>query len=484
MGKMIQIAIRLAVVGGLLLGAGSAGAGSPSQGLTLLTLQRDGRPSEGLTQMVAHRLEQLGEEPAQKPLLSSEQSCESASCLGSVAQRLRAQRLLGGSVVTNATRRYFVKLFLYESTGRGSPLVQDSTCGDCSEKQLGALLASLAAKLLEQRGSLTPPSPPSPIGPLRAPVPGTSVGPSREATDLALRQGEALGKSLDALRSQQERTSESLDRLRESVDKSRQLAESSRAAAESTRATTERLQKLAEQATTAADRTRSQSETMAATVTRSTASQDAAREQIDRLYPTIDKVRAAAESALKESQESKKESQESKESAKQTGVLVEKTLAQVEQLQALSGDLKAALGNVEPLRAAAEQTQVTARDNATESQRLLALAQVERKAADEALLRAEQTLQAVKTRQARVGLSRGRKAAAGVLGVLGVAVLGGAVGLTVRAYGGGCTSEEVLNASCVLPLIGYASAGYTVGSLLLGGSLLTALIPSSESGAP
>ena len=109
-------------------------------------------------------------------------------------------------------------------------------------------------------------------------------------------------------------------------------------------------------------------------------------------------TRAAAESALKESQEAKKESQESKESAKQTGVLVEKTLAQVEQLQALSGDLKAALGNVEPLRAAAEQTQVTARDNATESQRLLALAQVERKAADEALLRAEQTLQAVKTR--------------------------------------------------------------------------------------
>jgi hypothetical protein len=167
MGKMNQIAIRLAVVGGLLLGAGSAGAGSPSPGLTLLTLQRDGRPSEGLTQMVAHRLEQLGEEPAQRPLLSSEQSCESASCLGSVAQRLRAQRLLGGSVVTNATRRYFVKLFLYESAGRGSPLVQDSTCGDCSEKQLGALLASLAAKLLEQRGSLTPPSP---TGPLRAPL--------------------------------------------------------------------------------------------------------------------------------------------------------------------------------------------------------------------------------------------------------------------------------------------------------------------------
>jgi hypothetical protein len=471
--------IGLAVVGGLLLWAGSAGAGSPSPGLTLLTLQRDGRPSEGLTQMVAHRLEQLGEEPAQRPLLSSEQSCESASCLGSVAQRLRAQRLLGGSVVTNATRRYFVKLFLYESAGRGSPLVQDSTCGDCSEKQLGALLASLAAKLLEQRGSLTPPSP---TGPLRAPLPGTSVGPSKEATDLALRQGEALGKSLDALRSQQERTSESLDRLRESVDKSRQLAESSRAAAESTRATTERLQKLAEQATTAADRTRSQSETMAATVTRSTASQDAAREQIDRLYPTIDKVRAAAESALKESQEAKKESQESKESAKQTGVLVEKTLAQVEQLQALSGDLKAALGNVEPLRAAAEQTQVTARDNATESQRLLALAQVERKAADEALVRAEQALQAVKVRQARTGLSRGRKAAVGVLGALGVVVLGGAVTLTVRAYDGACPFESKERPDCLLT--GYVSAGYTVGALLLGGSLLTVLIPSSESGAP
>jgi hypothetical protein len=334
--------IGLAVVGGLLLGAGSAGAGSPSPGLTLLTLQRDGRPSEGLTQMVAHRLEQLGEEPAQRPLLSSEQSCESASCLGSVAQRLRAQRLLGGSVVTNATRRYFVKLFLYESAGRGSPLVQDSTCGDCSEKQLGALLASLAAKLLEQRGSLTPPSP---TGPLRAPLPGTSVGPSKEATDLALRQGEANGKSLDALRSQQERTSESLDRLRESVDKSRQLAESSRQRRRSQPARQRSgSRELAEQATTAADRTRSQSETMAATVTRSTASQDAAREQIDRLYPTIDKVRAAAESALKESQEAKKESQESKESAKQTGVLVEKTLAQVEQLQALSGDLKAGAG--------------------------------------------------------------------------------------------------------------------------------------------
>lgn len=541
--------IGLAVVGGLLLWAGSAGAGSPSPGLTLLTLQRDGRPSEGLTQMVAHRLEQLGEEPAQRPLLSSEQSCESASCLGSVAQRLRAQRLLGGSVVTNATRRYFVKLFLYESAGRGSPLVQDSTCGDCSEKQLGALLASLAAKLLEQRGSLTPPSP---TGPLRAPTPlvGNSQEPSldrraselpdllkvqmsataktKEAADAALRQGESNGKALDMLRSQQERTKESLDRLREasektsaqidklreitdkskdssdrgreqiehsrenldrlreSVDKTRALAESGRLAAESAKALTERLQKGTEQAAMAADRARSQSETTAATVSRATASLDAAREQVDKLHPTIDKVRAAAESALKESQEAKKESQESKESAKQTGLLVEKTLAQVEQLQALSGDLKAALGNVEPLRAAAEQTLLTVRSNVTESQRLLSVAQVERKAADEARVRAEQALQAVKVRQARTGLSRGRKAAVGVLGALGVVVLGGAVTATALdgAYYGGCSYDGRMQTACALHLTGYATAGYTVGAILVGGALLTALIPAQESGAP
>jgi hypothetical protein len=125
---------------------------------------------------------------------------------------------------------------------------------------------------------------------------------------------------------------------------------------------------------------------------------------------------------------------------------------------------------------------VTARDNATESQRLLALAQVERKAADEALVRAEQALQAVKVRQARTGLSRGRKAAVGVLGALGVVVLGGAVTLTVRAYDGACPFESKERPDCLLT--GYVSAGYTVGALLLGGSLLTVLIPSSESGAP
>lgn len=504
--------------------------------LMLLPMLRNGQANESFTQSAAMRLQQLGEEPRPGRLAPGELRCETSSCLAPIAQKIGAQRLMGGSVKGNGGRRYAVRMFLFEAAAKQPFITQDSTCNDCSEKQVEALVASLAAKLIELRSAAVP------VGPLRMPPPtppatatAESVGnrnpadwaeqlkaqtaltsKTREVAESALRAAESGTKSVELLRGQQDRTKEGVDRLkeatekanasldklreladktrelternrqeiersrevlvqlREGVDKARAISEAGRAAAESTRAVSERIQKGTEQNSAAMERVRAQDENLAAMVQRSTVSVDAAREQVDKLYPLLEKAKTASESA-------QRESVESKDAAKQSSDLAVRTNQLVEQLNALSGDLKAALTNVEPLRAAAEQTQQTARANATESDNLLKVAKADRVAAQESLQQSEQLLLSIKSRDASRGLSRGRKIAAGILGSLGGLVLGGAVALSAldgvvlnESY---CSSEPLAYGCRVHPRMGVLMGSYALGLLLIGGSLTTIASP-------
>ncbi|MFO0576902.1 MAG: hypothetical protein U1A78_23105 [Polyangia bacterium] len=514
--------------------------------LTMLPLLRDGRPSEALTQGTVERLQRLGEEPepARGALSPAEQSCETSSCLGALAQRLRAARIVGGSVSASGQRRYMAKLFLYDR-GSGRIHSEDGACEDCSERQLGALVSSLAAKLIEMAPSgvrpvVLPPSPPRPVEP--APVPaapserrlgelaealraqGPALGKAREAAETAARTTEASSRTLegvrvnldrmrdsqDRLRDSQDKLRDSQDKLREATDKTRDLVDKTRASTEKLRTEVERSRDSSDKARESSEKARESAERTRELAERGRASAERARElgqstqtTVERLRETVDKARESVESgrgvteatrlqveklavvterAATTAEAARAESVQARESAAQTGLIAGKALQSVEQLNGLSGDLRSALSNVEPLRAAAEQTRQTAGANATTSTELLKLAEAQRTAAGDTLLRAEQTLRLVKEQDARRGLSRGRKVAAGILGGLTALALGGAVTMSALdgAYYGDCRYAGATRPGCVLNLSpGYASIGYALSALLGASTVAVLAVPAS-----
>jgi len=314
-------------------------------------------------------------------------------------------------------------------------MTQDSACEDCSERQLGALVASLAARLIEGVPNVAVrPAEPVPAGAGERRIgeladlikaQGAAVNRTREVAESAARVSEASSKALDAVRANLEKTRESQDKLRDTADKTR-------TAAEATRTQSEKLALVAERAATSANA-------------------------------------AAMESAL------------AKEAGTQASLLAGKTLQSIEHLNGISGDLRSVLTSVEPLRTAAEQTQQAATRNATTSAELLKLAEAQRAAASNTLLTAEQALRVLKERDARRSLSRRRKITAGILGGLAAATLATAVTLSALdgAYVGPCQYGSMTVPSCALNFSpGYVSIGYTLSALLAAATVAVLAVPS------
>lgn len=490
--------------------------------VTVLPLLRDGRPSEVLTQGAADRLLRLGEDPelARGSLSAAEQVCGTTSCLGPLAQRLHAGRIIGGAVLAGGQRRYTAKVFLYDS-GSGRILNEEKACDDCGERQLSTLVASLAAKLVENG----PPSArvPEPVlasvverrqGETAEAPKGQSVAVAkvREAAESAARAGEANGKVLDSVRTTVERTRESQERLRETADKTRESADKVRAATDKMRAEVEHSRDSSDKAKESADRARESVERARDLAERARASAERAQEltqatqvAVERLRQAVDKTResvengrSAADSARVQTEKlslvvtrsgtaaeaARAEAVLAREASMQANTTAGKTLASVEQLNSLSTDLRNALTSVEPLRVAAEQTQQTAQVNQAKSEELLKLAESQRAAAGETLLRAEQTLKILKDQQAHRGLSRRRKIAAGILGGLTVLSLGAAITLTLLD---GMSFDPCFYGDRTMPCTPdlsprYNSIGFSV-SALLGISMVAVLtVPSSSGG--
>lgn len=509
--------------------------------VTVLPLLRDGKPSEMLTQGAADRLLRLGEEPepAHGSLSAAEQGCGTTSCLAPLAQRLHATRLVGGAVVASGQRRYTAKVFLYDS-GTGRILNEERACDDCGERQLSTLVASLAARLVESgpapgaraaSGGAPPPRAPEPVpaapaerrqGELTEAVKGQSatLAKVREAAEAAARSSDANGKLLDNVRITVDRTREgqdklrdSQDRLREVTDKTRETTDKVRAATDKLRAEVERSRDSSDKAKESAERTRESAERARDLADRARASADRAREvaqsaqaAVERLNQSMDKTResvdsgrSAAESARLQTEKlalvatraaaaaesARAESVLAREAGMQASSVAGKTLVSVDQLNAISTDLRSALTNVEPLRAATEQTQQAAQVNTAKSAELLKLAESQRAAADDTLLRAEQTLRVLKEEHARRGLSRRRKVAAGVLGGLTALMLGASItmsgldGLRLEScpFANGTISPCALNLSP-----GYVSIGYTLSALLGAATVAVLAVPSSSGG--
>lgn len=433
--------------------------------LTLMPLTRDGKPNESLTQGAAERLLRMGEEPEPpRGMLSpAEQSCANTSCLGTLAQRLHAARVLGGNVTASAQRRFSVQLFLYDSGARRLTN-QDGACEDCSERQLGAMVNSLAAKLVAMantpgRPALRPPSPSHES----VPVSSSSLSSDRapgEVVDLIKSQG----ATLNAVRASSDKLRENQDKIRDTADKTRLLTEKLRDSLErSAKDSGDKVKESADRTQAGLERLRDSVEKMA----------DSTRTQTTKLAAVVEKAAVAAESA-------RQDSMQSREAATQASLIAGKTLQSIEQLNGITTDLRTALTTVEPLRTAAEQTQQTAQVNAQKSEALLQQVEKQRVASLEILSRAEQTLRLMKEQDARRGLSRKRKIGAGILGGLAVAFLGAAVTLSALdgTSVGSCTISGAGVQSCVTNFSpGYTSIGYTLSALFGAGMVAVLAVP-------
>lgn len=439
-------------------------AASSSNVLTLLPLTRDGKPSETLTQGAAERLMRMGEdpEPPRGVLSPSDQTCATTSCLGVLAQRLQAARVIGGNVTASAQRRFAVKLFLYDSSARRL-VNQDAACEDCSERQLGAMVDSLAAKLVAVGTASVRPAP-RPTSPAHEPVAAASPSSERASGEFVeLLKGQ--GATLNAVRASIEKTRDNQDKIRDAADKTRVSTEKLRDNLErSVKDSTDKIKETADRTQASLDRLRDSVEKAS----------DSTRVQAGKLAAGLEKASASAESA-------RQESTQTREAALQASMIAGKTLQSVEQLNGISTDLRTALTTVEPLRAAAEQTQQTAQINAQKSAELLQQVEAQRVASLEILSRAEQTLRLMKEQDARRGISRKRKIGAGILGSLSVAFLGAAVTLSALDATpiGPCMISGDGVRSCVTYFSPwYVSIGYTLSALFGAGTVAVLAVPA------
>ena len=345
----------------LLLSAGLAHAE-----LTVLPILRDGRSSEALTQSVAERLQLLGEEPeaARAGLTMAELSCALPSCLSGLATRLQAKRLLQGSVVSTAPRRYSLQLLLFER-GSGRLQKQSNACDDCSDRQLQDLLASSAARLVDAAGhgagierAGTPPT-------TRTVEPGGSAGSAaierrllelteqiksdralqqkvREQLEALAHSSEAQGRALETLRGSLDKARDGQDRLREQVDKSRGVTDKTRSEAERARESSDRTHEVAERLRQATQDARQDQRDSAK---KTQASVDGLRQSIERTGETANKVQASVD-GLRQSVE------RTGESAQKVQVSVEGLRQAVDRVREASDGSRAA---ADATRAAAER---------------------------------------------------------------------------------------------------------------------------------
>jgi len=454
--------------------------------LTILPILRDRRASEALTQIVAERLQLLGEDTAavRTTLSTAEHGCVVQSCLSLLAVRLQATRLLQGSVVSTAPRRYLLQVVLFHrSSGRLQK--QESACDDCTDRQLQDLMASLAARLVDTSGR-------GPAGDRlgaaiasRGNDSGGLISPQlteRRQTELSeqinalTRNSEAQGRALDALKGSLDKARDGQERLRDLVDKTRGSADKTRESSERLQESAERLRQASQDAQKEAresakkaqaiidglrqsversgegslkvqasvDGMRQSVERSAESMLKVQVNLDGMRQSVERVRDAVDSGRVSADASRAAAErlgpaferitvglDAVRQSAATAAEASQTGnQLATKALAGVEQLNALSGDLRTALTQVEPLRQAAEQTQTTAQANSKQSSDILLLVQQTHVASTATLAQAEQALTLVRGEQARRALPRGRKIGAGLLGAFGLLMTGATITLS------------------------------------------------------
>lgn len=427
-------------------------ASPASAELTVLPILRDGKVSEGLTQSVAERLQLLGEEPeaAQSALSAAEQGCVLPACLGGLAARLRAKRLVLGRVVTNAARRYLLDLQLFERSS-GRQVKQSAACEDCSERQLQDQVAALAARLVDPTEAASGPVAGRAATGSTARSSESAAAASSAATERRLaelteqlrgdrglqqklreqleqlsRTSEAQGRAIETLRSSIDKTRGSTDKLRESSERTGEQASQG---AQKVQASVDGLKQSVDRSGDATVRLQVGVAGLKQAIDRNSevtaqgrAASDSSRAAAERLGQSFERVAQLVEAARQGATAANETSQAGQQ-------LAQKTLSAVEQLNNLSGELRTALTQVEPLHAAAQQTQAVAEVNRQKSAELLQQAQSESNTAAEVLQHAQQTLSALKTDEARRRLPRGRKIGAAVLGGFSLLLTGAVVTL-------------------------------------------------------